>query len=159
MLYNPTKWLRINSSFNFYRFDSEGTFNDVEYGTENVSWFARFSSKVSLPAKIDWQTNAFYRGPRNNAQTESRGIFSLNLAFSKDIMNEKGTLSLNVDDLFNSRKRYSFTETEFFTSRSEFQWRQRQITLSFMYRFNQSKKRNGERRGGDDGDGEGEFEG
>lgn len=159
MLYNPTKWLRLNSSFNFYRFDSEGKFNDVEYGTEDVSWFARFSSKVSLPAKIDWQTNAFYRGPRNNAQTESKGIFSLNLAFSKDIFNEKGTLSLNVDDLFNSRKRNSYTETEFFTSRSEFQWRQRQITLSFMYRFNQSKKRNGEGRGGDGGDGDGEFEG
>jgi hypothetical protein len=159
MLYNPAKWLRLNSSFNFYRFATDGTFNDVDYGTEDVSWFARFSSKVSLPAKIDWQTNAFYRGPRNNAQTESKGIFSLNLAFSKDILNDKGTVSVNVDDLFNSRKRNSFTETEFFTSRSEFQWRQRQITLSFMYRFNQPKKRNGDRRGGDDGDGDGEFEG
>lgn len=160
MLYNPTKWLRLNGSFNIFRFVTEGTFNNVDYGAENTSWFARFSSKVSLPAKIDWQTNAFYRGPQQNAQTETDGIFSLDLAFSKDIMNDNGTVSLNVNDLFNSRKRRSLTETEFFTSESEFQWRQRQITMSFIYRFNQAKKRNGEGRGnGGDGDGEGDFEG
>ena len=160
MLYNPTKWLRLNGSFNIFRFVTEGTFNNVDYGAENTSWFARFSSKVSLPAKIDWQTNTFYRGPQQNAQTETDGIFSLDLAFSKDIMNDNGTVSLSVNDLFNSRKRRSLTETEFFTSESEFQWRQRQVTLSFIYRINQAKKRNGERRGGgENGDGEGEFEG
>jgi len=160
MLYNPAKWLRLNSSFNFFRFETNGTFNKVDYGTENTSWFARFSSKVSLPARVEWQTNAFYRGPRQNAQTDTKGIFSLNMAFSKDIIEDNGTLSVNVSDLLNSRKRRSFTETDFFTSRSEFQWRQRQVTLSFIYRFNQPKKRNNDRQGGgEDNDGEGEFPG
>ncbi len=154
ILYNPKKWLRINSSFNIFKFSKEGFFNDVDYGAENTSWFARFSSKVSLPAKIEWQTNAYYGGPRQNAQTETKGIFSLNMAFSKDIMNDNGTLSLNVSDLLNSRKRQSFTETDFFTSRSEFQYRQRQFTFSFIYRFNQAKER--ERGRGVNGGGNGE---
>jgi hypothetical protein len=158
-LYNPAKWLRLNGSFNIYRFATEGTFNNVDYGTENTSWFARFSTKVSLPAKIDWQTNGFYRGPSQNAQTESEGIFSMDLAFSKDILNDNGTVALNVNDVFNSRKRRSITETEFFTSQSEFQWRQRQISLSFIYRFNEQKKRENNRRGGVDDGGDGEFEG
>ncbi|MBQ4915537.1 TonB-dependent receptor [Maribacter sp. MMG018] len=159
MLYNPAKWLRLNSSFNFFRFSTEGDFNGVDYGTTNTSWFARFSSKVSLPAKIDWQTNAFYRGPSQTAQSEYKGIFSLNLAFSKDILNDNGTLSMNVSDLLNSRKRRSYTETEFFTSDSEFQWRKRQITLGFVYRFNQPKERNrGNNRGGNE-DMEEEIEG
>lgn len=147
-LYNPTKWLRLNWSFNFFQFTTEGDFNGVDYGAENTSWFTRFSSKVNLPAKIEWQTNAFYSGPSNNAQTQNEGIFSLNLAFSKDIMGDKGTLAFNVSDLLNSRKRRSFTETDFFTSESEFQWRQRQFNLSFVYRFNQPKgKQNGRRNG------------
>jgi hypothetical protein len=158
-LYNPAKWLRLNGSFNIYRFATEGTFNNVDYGTENTSWFARFSTKVSLPAKIDWQTNGFYRGPSQNAQTESEGIFSMDLAFSKDILNDNGTVALNVNDVFNSRKRRSITETDFFTSQSEFQWRQRQISLSFIYRFNEQKKRENNRRGGVDDGGDGEFEG
>ncbi|WP_445382312.1 TonB-dependent receptor domain-containing protein [Robiginitalea sp. IMCC43444] len=155
VLFNPTRWLRINSSFNFFRFVTEGTFNNVDYGAENNSWFARFSSKVTLPAKIDWQTNMFYRGPTQNAQTKSEGIFSLNLAFSKDIMNDNGTILLNVQDLFNSRVRRSFTQTDFFTSDSEFQWRVRSIRLSFVYRFNESKKRNGRNGRDDDYDEEG----
>ena len=150
LLYNPEKWLRLNGSFNFFQFNSEGVFNQVDYGAKNTSWFSRFSSKVTLPGKIDWQTNGFYRGPSQNAQTESKGIFSLDLAFSKDIFNDNGTIGFNVSDLLNSRKRRSFTETEFFTSDSEFQWRQRQFTLSFIYRINEKKKPNrGGQRNGD----------
>ncbi|MEY8849122.1 TonB-dependent receptor [Psychroserpens sp. XS_ASV72] len=159
ILYNPEKWLRLNTSFNFFQFETEGDFNGIDYSAKNTSWFARFSGKVTLPAKIDWQTNAFYRGARQDAQTKTNGIFSLDLAFSKEILNDKATLSLNVRDVFNSRKRRSFTTTEFFNRDSESQWRQRQVTLSFIYRFNQQKKR---QRNGNNGGNDGEdfdFEG
>ncbi len=159
ILYNPLKWLRLNGSFNYFNFKSDGSFNGIEYGTENNSWFARASAKVSLPWKIDWQTNGFYRGPRNNAQTETEGILSINLAFSKDIMDDNGTIGLNVSDLLNSRKRNSFTTTDSFTSESEFQWRQRSVNLSFTYRFNQKKQRERNRDQGENGDEGGDFEG
>ena len=159
VLYNPAKWLRLNGSFNFFQFNTVGEFNGIDYGTKNTSWFARFSSKLTLPAKIEWQTNANYRGPSENSQTKSDGIFSLDLAFSKEIFNENATLSFNVRDLLNSRKRNSFTQTESFTQESEFQWRQRSITLSLTYRFNQQKKEQ-ERRNQNNGNGdEGDFEG
>lgn len=158
IIYSPIKWLQVNSSFNFFKFNSEGEFNGVDYGTDNTSWFARFSSKFSLPAKIDLQTNAFYRGPRQNSQTETKGIFSLNMAMSKDVFKDKATVSLNISDAFNSRKRISYTETAFFTSDSEFQWRKRQFNLSFIYRFNQPKERKrGGNRPNDSGEEEGEF--
>jgi outer membrane receptor for ferrienterochelin and colicin len=157
ILYNPAKWLRFNGSFNFFSFSTEGEFNGIDYGADNTSWFARGSVKVSLPAKVEWQTNAFYRGPTNNAQTENEGILSINIAFSKDLFNDNATLGFNVRDLFNSRKRRSFTATETFTSDSEFQWRERSFNLSFTYRFNQKKQRErGGRGGGYEDDG---FEG
>lgn len=160
IIYNPFKWWRLNGSVNFFTFSSEGQFNGVEYGTDNSSWFARFSSKFTLPAKIDLQANSFYMGPRQNAQTESKAMFSLNLAMSKDIFKDNATVSLNVSDVFNSRKRQSFTETPTFTSDSEFQWRKRQVNLSFIYRFNQPKERQrGRDRQNDGGDEEGQFQG
>jgi hypothetical protein len=140
LLYNPKQWLRCNASFNLFKFITEGTFNGIDYGNEDVSWFASGSVKLRLPGKIDWQTNGNYRGPRNNAQTTNQGVFSLNIAVSKDIINDNGTLAFNVSDLLNSRKRMSFTETETFTSKSEFQWRERQFRLTFTYRFNEKKK-------------------
>ncbi len=156
VLYNPMKWLRLNGSFNFYKFVTDGEFNGIDYGAEDTSWFARGSVKVTLPSKIDWQTNVFYRGPRNNSQTETDGIVVFNLAFSKDIMKDNGTLGFNARDLLNSRKRKSLTEAETFRSYSEFQWRERQFSLSFTYRFNQKKKR---QRGNGNGGGDLEFEG
>jgi len=158
IMYSPEKWLRLNSSFNFFQFETEGDFNGVDYGAKNTSWYARFSSKVTLPLAIDWQTSAFYRGARQQAQSDTEGIFSLDLAFSKEILNKKATISLNVRDLLNSRKYQSVTTTDFYSSYSEFQWRQRQINLSFIYRFNQmlnNKERSNRGNGGDDM----EFEG
>lgn len=157
VLYNPTSWLSLNGSFNYFKFKTEGVFNNVDYGTENTSYFGRLSGKVKLPWKIDWQTNGFYRGPSNNAQTKSKGILSVNMALSKDIINDNATLTLNASDLFNSRKRNSHTTTDTFISDSEFQWRQRQVYLTFTYRFNQKKQRqpqiqmNGDEAGGFEG--------
>jgi outer membrane receptor protein involved in Fe transport len=153
ILYNPTKWLRTNLSFNYFRFQSEGSFEGIEYGATNESYFGRFSSNVILPWKIQWQTNAFYRGPRVNAQTKTDPIASIDLAFSKDFLKDDNlTISLNVRDLFNSRKRDQFTIAENFTSNSSFQWRVRQVTATVVYRFNQQKREQNRMSNDDDGD-------
>ncbi|WP_335967281.1 outer membrane beta-barrel family protein [Galbibacter sp. PAP.153] len=171
VMYNAIKWLQFNGSFNFFKFNTDGEYQGVDYGTESTSWFSRLSAKVDLPSSIDWQTNGFYMGPRQNSQTKSDGMMSIDMAFSKDIMGDNATVSLNVSDLLNSRKRRSYTESYddmgnlSFTSDSEFQWRQRQFTVSFIYRFNQPKNQRGNRgnrngggnNGGDEGGGE--FEG
>ncbi|MEL4308526.1 TonB-dependent receptor domain-containing protein [Joostella sp. CR20] len=167
VMYNAIKWLQLNGSFNFFKFDTEGEYDGVDYGASNTSWFSRLSAKVKLPSSIDWQTNGFYMGPRENSQTKSEGMLSIDMALSKDILNDNATISMNVSDLLNSRKRRSYTESYndagqlSFTSDSEFQWRQRQFTVSFIYRFNQPKGKRGERgRNGNNGDDEGgEFEG
>ncbi len=159
LLYNPADWLRLNGSFNFFEFTTEGEYNDVDYGAKNTSWFARFSSKVTLPAKIEWQTNAYYRAPQEGAQTRTEGMASIDIALSKDLFSENATLSFNVRDILNSRKRQSFTTTEFFNRESEFQWRERSFNISLMYRFNQQKNER-DRRNRENGDDEdSEFEG
>lgn len=150
--YTPIKQWRFNTSFNFYNSIIEGFYEGVDYGSENTSWFARFSSKIVLPAKIDWQTTMMFRGPSENSQSKRDGVFTLNLAFSKDILKGNGTVSFNVDDLFNSRKRTMETFTDTFNQVSEFQWRERQFRFSFAYRFNQKKKRQRQRNGEDGGD-------
>lgn len=152
--YNPFKWWRISNSFNFYKSITDGDFNGVSFDSEDTSWFTRLNSRITLPGKIDWQTRAMYRGPSETAQSKREGMISVNLAFSKDIFKEKGTISLNVSDLLNSRKRESTSFTETTISHGEFQWRERQIRLNFTYRFNQKKKRERPQRdqngGGDD---------
>jgi outer membrane receptor for ferrienterochelin and colicin len=157
-MYNPTRWLRLNSSFNFFQFDSDGQFEGVEYGAKNTSWFGRFNARVSLPGNIDWQTNMFYRGPSENAQTRSKGMYSIDLGLAKDL-NDNTSLSFNVSDLLNSRKRESYTVGNGFTSDSEYQWRPRQFTFSITYRFNQQKQQDRKQQKRTMENGNDEFEG
>lgn len=163
--YTPKKGWRLTWNVNVFQRQLRGDYTYTNFQNEeitqtfdadNFTWFSRLSAKIPLPGKVDFQANAFYRGPTKNAQTKSKGILSSNLAFSKDLIKDKATLSLNVRDLFNSRKRRSETRTENVFSYSEFQWRQRQINLSFLYRFNQKKnqRERGGQRGGDDRDSE-----
>ncbi|MGB5943503.1 MAG: outer membrane beta-barrel protein [Leeuwenhoekiella sp.] len=158
ILYNPTKWLRLNGSINYFQFNLDGSFNGQDFSRKNTSWFSRFSSKVTLPLQIDWQTNAFYRGASDEIQGSQEGILSIDLALSKDFLDNNATIALNAQDLLNSRKRNSFTTTEFFDQNSQFQWRQRQVNLSLTYRFNQQKQEQ-RKRGDDYGDEGGDFEG
>ncbi|MFN7045248.1 MAG: TonB-dependent receptor domain-containing protein [Flavobacterium sp.] len=147
--YTPYKWWRLNGNFNTFRNETQGDYSYVDFlgntitqNFDNVAltWFARITSKITLPYKIDWQTNGTYNAPQTNAQGRSLGVASMNLAFSKDLLKDKASLSLNISDVFNSRKRIMETEIpNVVSSYSEMQWRERQVMLTFTYRFNKQK--------------------
>jgi autotransporter translocation and assembly factor TamB len=117
----------------------------------NTTYNARLNQKFSLPTNIDFQVNANYNGASANAQGTSEGIPSVNIAASRDFFGDNATLSMNVSDLFNSRRRQGtvFIEDQF-RSTSDFQWRERQVNLTFTYRFNQKKRNERSSRGGGD---------
>jgi outer membrane receptor protein involved in Fe transport len=146
--YSPFKWWRLNSNFNFFKVNTRGdfaytNFNNVtvtqNFDNDATSWFTRLTSKITLPLKIDWQTNITYNGPQNNAQGKSFGVYGANIGFSKDILKDKATIAINVQDVFNSRKRIFSTELPRVDSYTEFQRAVRQINFSITYRFNKKK--------------------
>ncbi|MEQ6122766.1 outer membrane beta-barrel protein [Pseudotenacibaculum sp. MALMAid0570] len=164
--YRPFKFWNINSDFNLFRVTTDGDYLDPNtmvsqnFDFKNTAFSLRLNQKLSLPGKTDVQINMNYRGPNRNAQSRREGIFSMNIAASKDLFKEKASLNLNVSDVFNSRKRIQNTFVDgVFEQYGEFQWRQRQVSLNFTYRFNQKKNQRNRQRGGDDFDGGGEFEG
>lgn len=167
--YTPYKWWKLNSNFNFFRNETQGDFTYVDFQGDTVtqdfdnvaySWYTRLTSKITLPYKIDWQTNLNYNGPQTNAQGRRLGNFNMNLGFSKDVLKDKGTIAFNVQDVFNSRKWISETNLPGLNSKSEMQWRVRSFNLSFTYRFNKQKnERERERQPRNNEEGGGEFPG
>ena len=158
LTYRPSRKWRVNGNFNIFRSVTEGFYEGTDFGAENISWFLRLNNKYTLPGKIDWQTRVNYRGPRVDAQSKRKGVFSMDLAFSKDLFNDKASLAFNVRDVFNSRKRIMETTTPTFNTDSEFQWRQRTVNLSFTYRFNQPKKRERSGKGNNNSGGGEDFD-
>lgn len=151
--YAPKNNLRFTWSVNFFNEKVQGDYSYTNYlgtiitrdfGVENTSWFSRFSAKTTLPWNIDFQATGQYNAPRKTAQSRIKGEFFADLSLSKEVLNKKGTLSLNVRDLLNSRRMRSNTQTLNVHSNTEMQFRPREIVLSFSYRFgsvNNDKKR------------------
>jgi len=146
------KW-RVNGNINFFANDLKGSHNDKIYDKKSTSWSGRLSNTLTLPKKIDWQTNVFYRGPREDAQNKSKGFASVSTAISKDVLKDNGTITFRISDVFNSQRRRSNLLTENVKNYSEFQWREPSYTLNFTYRFNERKSRKSN-RGESGGEGE-----
>lgn len=159
LTYVPTRKVRISGNFNIFNSKTVGTFEEVDFGAEIVSWFARINSSFPLPFGLTSQLRAFYRGPRANAQTKSQGVFSMSGAINKNLFDKKATLSVRASDIFNSSIGKSTTLTEQFTNYTEFQWRQPTYIMTFTYRINPGKAQRDKRRAQNYGGGnEGEFD-
>ncbi len=145
--YSPSRKWRVNTDFNIFKLERDGSFNGINLVANNLTWSARLTNKLTLPYKIDWQTSMNYRGPNEDSQNNRKGRLTTNLAFSKDLFKEKASVAFNIRDVFNSNIFKNHITAETFTADQEIQFRGGRIfNLSFTYRFNQRKKR--ERQGG-----------
>ena len=163
--FSPYKWWKINTNFNIFNSNIAGDYSysllnsnvlaNDNFSRKSSNWFWKLNSRISLPYKIDWQTNGIYTAPQNTPQGQSLAVYTINLAFSKDVLKDKGTISLNVSDLFNSTKMIRQFNLPTVNSYTEMQRRERQINLSFTYRFN--KKKVEKERTRQDNEGGGDF--
>ncbi|MGV3585611.1 MAG: TonB-dependent receptor domain-containing protein [Adhaeribacter sp.] len=141
--FSPTAWWKLDQSLNFFRSVIDGSNFEEDFSTKTYSWFARHTSRFTLPQNIDFQVRANYEAPQKTPQGSMRALYYLDLGVSKDLWNKKGTITLNALDLFNSRINRSVYrgqsgEGVTFYTRSENQGRRRQVNLTLSYRLNQS---------------------
>jgi ferric enterobactin receptor len=133
-------WWKWDVNFNFFHADIDGS-NIVEtYKASTYSWFARQTSRFTLPKNFDIQIRGNYEAPQNTAQGKRKSLYYADLSMSKDVMKGRGTITLNVLDVFNTRKMRSISEGVNFYTESNFQPRRRQINLTFNYRIKQAKQ-------------------
>jgi ferric enterobactin receptor len=137
--YTPIKWWKLDFNANFFHADIDGSNLATEFQATTQSWFCRQTSKFSLPKDLDLQVRSNYEAPQKTAQGSRKALFFVDLAASKDVLQRNGTLTLSVSDLFNSRKWRTVTEGPGFRNEATFQWRRRQINLTFNYRVKQNK--------------------
>ncbi len=152
--YRPTEKFDLTLSGNAYRSEIIGNSDDENIDQNGYLASGNVQGSYELPAAVKMQFTYFYRSPGVRPQGRIEAIQSLDLGFRKDILNDRGSLTLRVTDLFNQR-RYSFTtETGGITTVSEFQRESRIVYLGFQYSLNQLGREN-RREGGRRGDGGG----
>ncbi len=158
--YEFAKWYEVNANLNLFYTETAGDFEGEDFGATNTSSSGRLVNRFEF-WNSDLQLSFNMRGPAQTAQIRRLGIYTMDLAWSKDFMKGNATLTVSVRDLFNNRIRRYYTtgnigEGGYFDNYGTFQWRVRQITVNLNYRLNQRKSRrpSGSRGGGFEG---GEF--
>lgn len=155
---SPVKWWNLNGSINFFRSITEGEANDIFYNTDFITTTGRLMNKFNIQRGFDMQLALNYRGPMDMPQGTRKAVWSADFGASKDVFEGRGTLTLSVRDVFNTRKWAMESFGENFYSNSEYRWSSTTITLNFNYRINQQKKRGGQQPGAEGGmDEGGEF--
>ncbi|MFT5800598.1 MAG: ferric enterobactin receptor, partial [Nonlabens sp.] len=154
--YNPTKRIRINGDVNFLRSITDGSSQGQDFNADTYTMSGRIMTKLTILKSVDSQISYNYRAPRKTTQGTRNSIHSMDVALSKDVLKNNGTITFSIRDLFNSRKWIYTTELENLYADGEFQWRARSLVLTFNYRLNQKKQRGRGGRGrGGSGGGEG----
>ena len=145
-----TNWWSMNSNLNLFRVITNGDYLGRDLHSDAITATSRINSRMTMIKKWDIQTALNYRAPRETPQGRELSAYFIDFGISGDVLKGKGTLTLNVRDILNSRKRRNIVEEEGYYSKSEFQWRSRQMTLSFSYRINRVKDKSQERNNRED---------
>ncbi|MBO9584509.1 MAG: TonB-dependent receptor [Flavobacterium sp.] len=138
-VYNPYKWLRLSLDFNCYGFKQEGNYKNTVYSAQDQTWFSSFRTTVKFPKIISGDFNFRYRGKNQGVQTVTEAQYSANIGVSKDFFRDKMSLTLNVNNLFDSQIRKRNTVADSYSLTSEYKSQGRYVNFTAVYRFNRNK--------------------
>lgn len=137
--WRPTTWWKFDLSANFFHADIDGSNILKSYKTSTYSWFARQTSRFTLPHGIELQGRTNYEAAQKTAQGKRKALYFVDFSATKDVFKGKGTLNFSVLDVFNSRIGRNITQGINFYTESESQFRKRQLNLTLNYRIRQAK--------------------
>ncbi|SIQ60408.1 outer membrane beta-barrel family protein [Pontibacter lucknowensis] len=155
--YNPYKWWRLNASVSGFRVELNDAGGDTELSNDQWTWNSKLNSTMTVWKDLAIQVSANYRAPMADIQGQMQEIYAVDLGLKKDVLNKKGTITLRVSDIFDTRE-FNFESFGPGFEQTNNNKRQTRIAfIGFTYRLN-SEDNNRERRrqrdeqgGGDDG--------
>lgn len=138
--YDPFKWLKIMGSANLFGYKNEGSYEDFDFSGEGFSSRFRLTTTFKPTKNTSFQFQGFYRGAQNTNSVKREPMYAVNFGASQQIWKGNGTISFNIQDIFNTRSRENFVTTPSYSQYSFMQWQPRQFSLSLSYRFKQGDK-------------------
>jgi outer membrane receptor protein involved in Fe transport len=147
------KILDLTTNFNVYQSTIDATNVEAGLKIERLSWFVKENLQLKLPAGFSLQLTGEYRskasftpdsgtrmpwqqGPTNTAQGYTLENWFVDAAIKKEVLQKKGTITLNVNDIFKTRRNGTYTESTDIFTQEQYRYRDPQIfRLNFSYRF------------------------
>ncbi len=109
-----------------------------QYGiaaSHGISWNANITSNVTTIPRLSFQVHADYSAPNLYLQFKNRASFGMDAAAKYVFAGNRASLSLNANDIFNSRKRAFLSSSDEVLLNFEQHVVRSRATLSFSFRF------------------------
>jgi len=148
---NLTKWLNINTSFDYYNYQLKGTLFDNSVDAESNDWSLRMNTTFKIHSTTRFQINGRYSSPSITVQGEREENYSMNLGLRKDFYNKKLSATIQFRDIFGTGK-YEFTSFgKDFSSYTKFTRETQILMLTLSYKINNYQRKREERKGNNGG--------
>ncbi|MGK7371254.1 MAG: TonB-dependent receptor domain-containing protein [Candidatus Halalkalibacterium sp. M3_1C_030] len=145
--------LNLSLNANLFRSNSDGSYQGQVFSSEAEIAQGRLQLRWDVTDTWKFQTSMRYQGPRETTQGTREGMTMIDSGISKEFMNGKALLSLNVRDLLNAQNFQNTVttdgnpNTEFYSQR-EFSWSSRSASINFQYFFGEQEQQSRGGRGG-----------
>ncbi|MGN0034015.1 MAG: TonB-dependent receptor domain-containing protein [Candidatus Limimorpha sp.] len=137
------KWWDLNGNINLFKSCTTGDYKGTHYTTESYNLIGRLVTKFNIKKVCNMQITGHFMGPHDEPLGFRKANYWLDLAASRDVLNGKGTLTLNVRDVLGTRSQAGESWGTNFWQYSEGSWSKTTLTLNFNYRINDNgQKRN-----------------
>ncbi|MGY6521944.1 MAG: TonB-dependent receptor domain-containing protein [Mongoliitalea sp.] len=133
--------LDLTLTGNFFYTEIDGRNIRENFFNSNFTWSVNMIGNWALPKVATIQFMADYRGPVVMPQGEVDPIWGINIGAKREVLKNRGTISVNVSDIFNTRIYNVRTNDIEFSQIRMFNMETRIGTLSFTYRFGGFKSR------------------
>ena len=128
-------WWNLNVSYSLFRSVIDGTNLDASYTNDALAWNAKLVSNFVLPGKVDLQFTGNYEAPEAEAQGFDDERYYVDASLQRGFLDDKGSVSLSVRDIFNTYQFGSEAETEAFRQYFTYKRDSRMVLLTVGYKF------------------------
>ena len=152
--YKPFKWWSLNPSFELYTRNIRGVVGDQYVEVENTAYNFRLNQTFNATKKLSFQLFGMYRSKAQLLQIEAQEMYFINAGARYNFLNDKATLSLNFNDIFDTQ-RFQFESELPYSQRGTFKPDSQTVYLGFSYNFGGGKNSALKRKNRDDNEAQG----
>ncbi len=135
-----TKWWRSFTSVSAFYNAFETVVNKETIKLSSGGFFGQTQHTFTLPANYTAEASFFYTSPQVTQEGlfKMKSMYAFNIGLQKQILNKRGTIRANVNDVFATQRFSGDYHTTNRTVKLSNSWDSRQYRISFTYRFGNS---------------------
>ncbi len=127
--------INIMTSANLYQNKINGSNVEAELQGTSTNWNARMSINAKLAKNTSLQLSGMYMAPVVQPQGSFKGMSGVDAGIRQELWKGRASISLNVNDIFNTRKMVIHSIGDGFVSDMTRTRESRVAMLNFSYRF------------------------